>query len=274
MIVKYGDKEGYMDGYLSTNLELYKKMVKDKHDLIFVVVGREGFGKSTLAAEVLKYLDPTFDLDRCYMNGDDFIQALKDANEPFKAYLYDEGQEFTSRGAMTEFNKVLVQVLSRVRSKQLYVGICIPSFFELDKYPAIHRSNFLLEVYNHNAKRGFFKFWNWEKKKDLYILGKKFYNYNVVGANFIGRFTDSAFPFDKTAYNKKKETSMDGIGLTQRQEKTKIMKQRNELIRLIVSKNIFDSVGLSNYMKEKGFQLSRERISSVINENTKDVLEI
>ena len=47
-----------------------------------------------------------------------------------------------------------------------------------------------------------------DKKKQLYVLGKKFYNYNKPTANFRGRFY-TFYPVDETEYRKKKRSEKD-----------------------------------------------------------------
>ncbi|MHA1880885.1 MAG: hypothetical protein ACTSYG_10865 [Candidatus Heimdallarchaeota archaeon] len=264
VIVNYGDKKGHMDGFLKTNLDLYKLMVKKKKDLIFIVSGREGEGKSVITAGILKYLDPTFNLDRCYLNGDEFLKALIDANEPFKAYMFDEGQEFTSRAAMTRFNKFLVQVLSKVRAKQLYIGICIPSFFELDKYAAIHRSSFLLNVYSKEGRRGYFIFWNWEKKKLLYLQGKKNYDFNCVRGNFHGGFTKKMFPFNEEDYNLKKQEAMDKLTEQLEEQQSRMKVQRDCLLNYLYEVVGLKQIEISEIIKTSGIPLNQRTISDAI----------
>lgn len=232
-------KEGwYVDGYLLANLQLYQKLVKKDRDCPFILSGMEGEGKTTLGATICKTFDPSFNIDRCFFDGDSFLKALIDAdeNDQYKAYMYDEAQEFTSRGAMSAFNKKLIEVLSKIRAKNLYICLCIPSFFELEKYASIHRTRFLIEVYSVKGDRGFFKFWNWERKKLLYLKGKKNYDYNTMKANFIGTFTDSAFPFDKAEYNVRKFASMARISKRITKANPKQIAQRDFLIWLVTKK--------------------------------------
>ena len=81
-------------------------------------------------------------------------------------------------------------------------------FFDLDKYVALWRSRVLVHVYTaKDWERGFLAFYNIDKKKYLYMTGKKFYNYNNPKPNFIGRFTN-AYVVDEAAYRLKKKNSL------------------------------------------------------------------
>ena len=95
--------------------------------------------------------------------------------------------------------------MKRIRSRQLVILLVTPTFFDLNKYFAIHRITFLIHVYSSGLKRGYFRFFGGNKKKALYILGKKMWDMKAGGMpNFRGRFQDipPGFPVD---YSKKGE---------------------------------------------------------------------
>jgi hypothetical protein len=194
----------YMDKVLIENLTYIKNdVLKHDYDGFIVVDGKEGDGKSVLAGQIARFFDPTYNIERCAFNEKQFMNASKNAGE-FKAVVFDETMGYlSSRGAMSEFNRTLIKVFSEMRSKHLFVVICIPSFFELDKYPAIHRSIGLIHI----TKRGSYSVYNYEKKKLLYVYGKKFYEYKI-SPNFHGTFS-KYFPLDKYEYEiKKREATM------------------------------------------------------------------
>jgi len=200
----------YMDGYLDSNLTIYEKDVtKRDDDCCMVVDGGEGGGKSTLAGQIAKRVDKTYNLDRCVFTPDQLFHAIKNAKK-FQAIVFDEAFGYlNSRQAMSKFNRDIIKVLAEMRFKNLFLIIVLPSFFELDRYPAIHRSRCLVHIYkdSQTGLRGKFCFWNFHKKKILYLYGKKGYNYNCVSASFYGQFSKH-FVYDKEAYNKKKEESI------------------------------------------------------------------
>ena len=263
-----------MDGFLKANLDLYKKLVKKDRDNIQIVSGREREGKSTLMNANLKYLDPTYNLSRCCFDGNSFVEAIKNNTKPYQAIGWDEAQEFTSRASISKFNRNMIQALSLIGTKNLFIGICIPSFFELDRYPAIHRSNCLLRVYSVDGDRGRFQFYNEEKKKLLYIKGKKFYDYNQVKQNFSGRFTKEVFPFDKKEYDKKKMDAMESGLNFDKIKQSKWMEQRNDLIEYLYYKCKLTQKQIEEYMNGKGNPLSLHTISDMLinrRENPKNI---
>jgi len=217
----------YLDGYLKANLDTVAKDIRKDYDAFINVTGREGFGKSTLAFQIAMYLDPTFCLDRVVFTDEQFIKAVEDA-EQYQAIVFDETMGYLgSRGAMSKFNRSLIKVMSEMRFRNLIIILCIPSFFELDKYPAIHRSTGLVHVY----KRGRFGSYDYAKKKNLYLFGKKSYSY-AVSPTFIGCFV-KYFPFDKEEYEKKKRQAMEEYKQTKTTEHRWKM-QRNLLVKKIL----------------------------------------
>ena len=206
--IKVGDQEYYVDGYLQLNLNRAIEIVKKDWDMIFLYDGYEGSGKSVKAMQDAYYFDHTFNLDRVCFNPREFTSVIK-STKPHGAVIYDEAYTgLTSRAAMSLINRTLVKMLAEIRQKQLFVGIVMPTFFDLDKYVALWRSRVLIHVYiGKDYKRGFFNFYNMERKKYLYVNGKKFYNYFKPIPNFKGRFTNY-YVVDEAAYRKKKRDSL------------------------------------------------------------------
>ncbi len=194
----------YIDGYLKANLEAVKKnVIKKNYDGFVLVTGREGFGKSTMAMQMALYCDPSLDLTRVVFTADQFLEAVESAPR-YSSIVFDETMGYlSSRGAMSKFNRTLVKVMSEMRSKNLFVFLCIPSLFEMERYVAMHRTTGLIYI----KKRGHFGSYDYPTKKKLYIQGKKNYSY-AVPPNFIGRFT-SYFPLDQEEYESKKQKAID-----------------------------------------------------------------
>jgi len=223
-------KEGfYLDGILKSNMDYLKKSLYNDYDFFIVVDGRERFGKSTIAAQLAYYLDPTYNLDRCVFTADQFAEAVEKADK-YQAIVFDEAHGYLgSRQSMSKFNRTLIKIMSEMGSKNLIIIIVLPNFFELDKYPAIHRSSCLINVH----KRAGFMFFNYKKKKDLYLKGKRFYAYNV-SSNFHGAFV-KYFPLDREAYQAKKDISTAEDAKINNREK-KYLNQRDYLITALSKK--------------------------------------
>lgn len=195
---------GRMDGYLKTNLDAAKEVIAQDWDMVFCVDGYEGTGKSVLAQQMAKYCDPSIDISRVCFTPEEFKEAINNA-EKYQAIIFDEAYGgMSSRAAMSEVNKSLMSMLAEIRQKNLFVFLVLPCFFELDKYAAIWRSRALIHVYTgEKFKRGRFSFYSQDRKKSLYIIGKKFYSYSQPKSNFHGEFPPG-YVVDEKAYRKKK----------------------------------------------------------------------
>lgn len=203
------EKPIYMDGYLRSNLTIAKKMMKKDFDMVCVIDGMERAGKSVLAMQIAKFFDESFCLERVTFTGAEFRKQVRDADR-FQAVVLDEGMTaLFSRASMSKGNINIVRLLAEIGQKNLYIIIVLPSFFVLDMYAAIHRSRFLIHVYSKKLTRGFFQFYNMERKKNLYFMGKKFYDYRKGRPNFFGRFANQ-YAVDETEYRKKKADSLIG----------------------------------------------------------------
>ncbi len=243
--VEVKGKKLYIDGFLKSNLDKAKEIIRKDWDIVFVYDGYEGSGKSVKAMQDCFYFDNTFNMDRVCFDPREFTRAIKKA-QPYQAVLYDEAfTGLNARAAMSLINRTLVKMLAEIRQKRLFVGIVMPTFFDLDRYVALWRSRALIHVYmGKNFQRGFFMFFNMERKKQLYVLGKKYYSYYKPPANFKGRFTNT-YVLDEVEYRKRKRDSLMKRGSDQ--EKRLMEEQvRNSMFERLVG---FE--GITNVQKAK-----------------------
>ena len=270
MKIKINDKEFYMDGFLVKNLDIAKKVIKKDWDMVFIVDGKEGCGKSDLAQKCAFYCDPTLTIDRVCFSAKEFKNAINKAQK-YEAVIFDEAySSLSSRGAMSEVNRILVGLLAEIRQKNLFVFIVLPCFFELDKYAGVWRSIALIHVYSRDQfERGYFSFYNQQKKKTLYMHGKKFYEYNIA-PNFRGRFT-KGYIINEEIYRAKKLLS-----LTHKDKDTKsnFMDQRDGLIYLL-----HDVLGLSSreisekLQKFVTFTVDMRNVGTIVRKKRKELEE-
>ncbi len=238
MKVQVNGMSFYIDGFLKQNLDRAKEIVKKDFDMIILYDGYEGSGKSVKCMQDAYYFDPTLTLDRICFTPREFSKSIKEA-KPFQAVIYDEAYTgLSSRAAMSLINRTLIKMLAEIRQKNLFVAIVMPTFFDLDRYAAIWRSRALVHVYmKRNYQRGFFTFFNMEKKKQLYLLGKKFYSYSRPHSNFYGKFTNF-YPLDEAEYRKKKKDSLTKQQSNEEEVLLQQMAQKRMFVNLLSVKDI------------------------------------
>lgn len=242
MKVQIKEHNYYMDGYHKNNLDTARKEIRNDWDMIFVYDGNEGSGKSVKAMQDAKYCDHDFDIDKLAFTPRQFRKLVL-SSPKYSAVVYDEAYTgLSSRATMSLINRALVGMLTEIRQKNLFIFVVLPCFFDLDRYVALWRSRVLIHIYTHEGfKRGYFSFFNSDKKKDLYLQGKKLYSYYKPEPNFRGRFTDY-YVVDHTVYKRLKRDAAN-----KREDdrlKVEIVKEQQHLMfqRLVEVKEVPDRI--------------------------------
>lgn len=193
MGVKFCDRTGaWLDGYLLDWMEQGKKAVKAKWDYVVLVDGVEGSGKSNLAITCAYYLDRTFSSERIVFTPEQFIEAV-DKSVPGQAIVWDE---FVLGGlsddALKEIQTTIIKKMVTIRKKRLYIFLVIPYIFMMRAYFAVGRTRMLIHTYSTDGiARGFWKLYNYDRKRQVFFKGKKYYDYAGVPPTKRGEFGDA-----------------------------------------------------------------------------------
>jgi len=172
-------------------------------------------GKTTLGNQVGITLDENYGLEKIFYNPEDFLKALQKAKKG-DCLMFDEAMLISSRSALSAINKMIIQAMSMIRSKRIYIIFCVNSIFDLDKNLAISRADLLLHVYGKSLiDRGkfsaFFKGTDGiDRIKQLYLNGKKFYNYGIPRCNYRSRFSKE-FVVDEKEYERRKQKGVNAF---------------------------------------------------------------
>jgi energy-coupling factor transporter ATP-binding protein EcfA2 len=181
---------------------------------VFLICGKSGLGKSTLASQCGAYLSGKD--AHYYFEPQDFLNGLANA-KPLSFHVLDESMCLMGRNAMGQMNRTIITAMSMIRSKRIFVCFNINEYFDIDKNIALSRINFLLKVYSNGLyDRGkFLAFFkspgdNIDRPKRLYLAGKKTYSYSYPKANFNGTFPKH-FCFNQKQYDLDKDASVDSF---------------------------------------------------------------
>ena len=245
------EKEYFIDGYYRQLLDDFKDAVYNHNTSIVIIFdGKSGKGKTTLSNQSGKYLDPNFDLKNIYYKPQKFLEGLSKAKKG--DYLnFDEAMIISSRSAMSQVNKMIIQAMSMIRSKNIFISFCVNSIFDLDKNLVLSRGDALLHVYGEGlVDRGrfaaFFKSKGDQRDrlKELYLYGKKFYNYGKPRANFFGRFP-KYFIVNEKKYELEKQEAVNEILMTMEISTTKRQRSFEALILNLVEKEEYSQKKVS-----------------------------
>ena len=192
----------YIDQTLSQNLDILAKKIA--HDMGFVGLcsgsDQTGNGKSTMMQQVASYLTlkinelhgtkNTFTNKNVVFNAEQLV-TRSFALPPYSVIILDEGDDLTEH-SMKETTREMKKYFRKCRQLNQILILILPSFFELPKFFALNRTQFLINVkFMGEFERGYFEFFNAKAKKLLYIKGKKEWDYDAHPPNFRGRFFSS-----------------------------------------------------------------------------------
>lgn len=193
-MIEVGKYKFWMDGYFKANLDIIKdEAIPNNWDAIFIVFGKEGTGKTTIATQGAAYLYSNFNIDLTCWSPEQFEAAIEKA-KPESSILWDEA--ITGANASAWANSVSQSVISKltqIRKKRLKIFICFPYLNMLNKY-FVSRCVASIYVYSRGFKdRGHAFYYNQEQTEYLYAVMKERYRLKPSKAL---SYCDKAFYFN------------------------------------------------------------------------------
>ncbi len=260
-----------MSSRLKHNLsdKILPSLQKKDKDCVLVIDGAEGAGKSTLAFQMGKIIDPALDLSRVVFTPEDFRDAILHAKKG-QCIIYDEAfTGFSSRNSLSPVNRVLVSLAMQMRQKNLFILIVLPTIFLLDKYMAIFRTRALIHVFESHGRRGYFSVYNSHKKRYLILMGQKTMTYKIKGlytrfkGRFYGKFVLGDAEVEKK-YRKRKEKALaDSEKSSMSSAQVKFREQRDLLIWLFRKYTKLKYRQIEKLLEDYDFPMSFQQIGKI-----------
>ena len=222
-----------MDKVLIDNLNLLNEAVRFKWDAPLVIDGVEGAGKTTLTDQICYYQaysnGTKYDLDNVVFLPDEF-EGVVDTAKPYTAINWDEAV-FGTLGEdwANTINKTILKKWVTIRKKRLFINVCIPWVYLMRLYFAVGRTRALIHVWTPDGiKRGYFRIYDYNAKRVLYMKNKRNYSYEGVKASYAdGRFVNtSGLFYDLEEYDKKKEKAIRSLSIDKVDKKEVIWRTR------------------------------------------------
>src|SRR3990167_4750983 len=182
----------YLDDYLKKRLDYAKARLTKDWDVVGIIDGEVGVGKSTLGKTIGWYMmDTKLTMDHICIGTDEFIDRVEKFPKGSAILLDESSLSLGSTDFMKQKFKTLMNIFDVCRQQNHFLILIAPEFFRLARPIAVNRARFLINCYEKKGYRGFFKYFGTKKKRELYEIGKKNYSsYAKPRANFIGRFTN------------------------------------------------------------------------------------
>jgi len=212
VIVKSNQHSYYLNQFYKQYVldKIIPKYIKRKWDMVIIIEGKVGAGKTTLAIQSGYYLDPTLTIDRICFTLPQFEKAIDDGKTG-QVVIYDEAvTSMLSAEAFKWETIALIKKITQCRKKGLIIFLLIPSIFMLQKFFAIFRSHFDLRVLSKHGNRGSFLFYNYNAKQELIVQSRGTFRYLVKASLPVMDFS-SYSPIslrDGSLYDKKKDEAM------------------------------------------------------------------
>jgi len=111
--------------------KLRDKILKEEYDLVILVVGDEGEGKSTLALQLAQIFDKNFNVNHVYFEKSDIRRFLRNIEKDRKGrvHIFDEGEKFFEKlETNSTMYKVFNSYLKSHRALQQFYIVCSPDF--------------------------------------------------------------------------------------------------------------------------------------------------
>jgi len=250
----------YIDETLYSNIKILAEKAKD--DMTFLIFFfsstlEVGTGKSVFASQVAdawtyavnEHLGTNipFDINNCVFKPKDLIDRAFKVPK-YSAIVLDEWED---SHYWSELGITLRQFFRKCRQLNLLIICIIPNFFQLPLGYAISRSVAAIDVkFGNGFERGYFDFYNFNQKKELYIKGKKFHNYSAASPSFQGVFANG-YAYDEVEYRKAKykdmvESDEEDKRPTEKQIRAKLFKQLYQNLEGITVKKLSEAFGVSD----------------------------
>ncbi len=149
--------------------------------------------------------------------------------------------------------------------RNLIVFIVLPTFFLLEIYAAVLRSNCLFHIYKDKSqpKRRSFRTYNFQKKSLLYKLGKrKGFDYSQPKVKERGYFFNK-YGIDEEAYRKKKSDSLgdfDGVDGSGNTKEDNLRETIKKLLLAFIESNKMPYLQAEKALKKWGLEFNNRRI--------------
>lgn len=174
------------------NLEIFAKILKKRiekdWDVVIAITGEEGSGKSNLAIQIGKRVDPEFSLERNELkttNIEEIEQKLKNLRKG-SVIIADEAIKMLYKREWMTSSQIFINKLYTLARKENKITIlCIPRFSDLNEYFRNHRVKFWIHILSRGHAVVFTKDWNpfakdpWWMDRNMKLIldetrGKKF----------------------------------------------------------------------------------------------------
>jgi len=214
--MKYTDKNFFMEDFHVEKLDNFIERAagKRKLDIVAMIDGDEGFGKTGLSIISCYYLSQKtgreFSLDNIFFDPEEFITFINSTRK--QIIIWDEAAlGGLASGWASKIQQLLIQTLMTCRSRQHIIFFNCPKFYRLNQYFVGDRAWGLFHVYSRDGlnagKMTYYKKDTIERMLNLWQTKRlkpyKIYCNKMLRGGFVDAFNTGII--DEDEYEKKKD---------------------------------------------------------------------
>lgn len=169
---------------LVRDIDIQLQRLENKRASCILIDGAVGTGKTTLAVQLMEYINKKAGHDKVSLKvkdhpqlslgGEEFISCFRECHKRgLKVITYDEAGDFSRRGAISRFNGMINRLFETYRGFRIIVIICLPNFNLLDNLIFDNQiPRLLIHIHSRSAEQG------------------RYYVYDLNGMNWVRYWYD------------------------------------------------------------------------------------
>ncbi len=110
---------------------IFLRRIRNNQNVIGAVCGETGSGKSWTALRIGEMVDPSFGIENVVFSAREFLESFETFSRG-EVVVYDEGQEWSARRAMSKRNVEMSDILTMLRFTQVNVLFTVPNINLVD----------------------------------------------------------------------------------------------------------------------------------------------
>ncbi|MEM4325862.1 MAG: hypothetical protein QXU40_00990 [Candidatus Pacearchaeota archaeon] len=195
------------------------------------------------------------------------IRFYKSSDKKTKVIIFDEAfRGMSNKRSLSKENKYVTQALMEMGQSNLIFWIVSPSFFLLELYPAVLRTNALFHVVkDKKTKKRVVRIFNYRKKAMLYQIGlRRGWGYSIATTERVNFY--NVYPGGRDfewRYRLKKQLSFMESDFIKEKDDSKFRIQRDLIIRSLYEE-LKSAEEVSKRLKKAGVSMSAAQVRYIV----------
>lgn len=162
-------------------------------DMVLIIDGHEGTGKSTLGILMKAIYEGGFSLDNIIFDGEQLISAMERAPNKSCIILDESILSLYKRESLVQLNRDLAKAFSIIRAKNFFFILVLPNYYDLDGHLRF-RANWRFNCWTVKRHRGwataYLSVRNVWTRNEPWLLAKWVYKFSMVNPDFFVKYNE------------------------------------------------------------------------------------